>query len=123
MQFVNFIRDVQEDNHMGRLYFPASSLRHYDLQSLQEKDVRHKPHEFKQFMREQVSIYNNWQQQANKGFAFIPRRLRVPLRTAVDMYNWTAKQIEKDPLIVFTRKVKPSKWRVIRSALFRLVWS
>jgi len=33
--------------------------------------------------------------------------------TAADMYFWTAKQIEKNPLVVFERKVKPRKTRII----------
>jgi hypothetical protein len=36
------------------------------------------------------------------------------------MYGWTAEQIAKDPFVVFTRKVKPSKWMVMGRALLRI---
>ena len=123
MQFVNFIRDVDEDNHLGRQYFPADLLRVFGLENLSKSEAKKKPEQFAQFMNEQIRLYRQWQEQANTGFVFIPRRLRVPLRTAVDMYNWTAKQIEQDPMVVFSRKVKPHKRRVLRTVLKRVFWA
>ena len=39
------------------------------------------------------------------------------------MYNWTARRIEQDPMVVYRRKVKPSKlrilWTVMTNALVR----
>jgi len=36
------------------------------------------------------------------------------------MYKWTAKKIEKDPLIVYKQKVKPSKARILSAAVSNL---
>jgi phytoene synthase len=38
---------------------------------------------------------------------------KIPIKTAADMYNWTAQKIYKDPTIVFYKKLKPSAGRVI----------
>jgi phytoene synthase len=35
------------------------------------------------------------------------------VKTAADMYNWTARRIQQDPLVVFRRKVKPSRGRIL----------
>jgi phytoene synthase len=80
MQYINFIRDIDEELHLG--------------------------------------LYNGWQEEAGKGLAMIPRRYRIPICTASDMYRWTANRIDGDPWIVFKkRKVKPGKSRIVQSAL------
>lgn len=117
MQWINFIRDIDEDNQLGRLYFPTSDLKRFNLPDLLNKTAGQKPEEFKAFMRLQLGYYQEWQAQARKGYSYIPRRLRISLHTAADMYDWTAKQIEKDPMIVFTRKIKPRKRHVIVKGL------
>lgn len=118
MQWINFVRDVKEDNGLGRCYFPATDLKKFGLDSLDEQTALKNPDQFKKFMRFQIKRYYDWQAEANKGFKFIPRRLRIPLQTAVDMYAWTAEQIEKDPFIVFEKKVKPRKRDILRRGAY-----
>jgi phytoene synthase len=120
MQFINFLRDIAEDNELGRCYFPANELKKFGLSDLSEKTARDNPKNFEKFIRFQLKRYKAWQNEASKGFQYIPKRLRIPLRTAVDMYDWTAKQIEKDPFVVFEKKVKPKKGRVVRRAVRRI---
>lgn len=119
MQWVNFIRDIQEDNDLGRLYFPKEDLKKFQLRDMKESTARANSKQFKAFMHFQIKRYQAWQTEADKGMKYIPRRLRIPLKTAVSMYNWTARRIERDPMVVFQTKVKPSKSRVITAA----VWS
>ncbi len=121
MQFINFLRDIAEDNELGRCYFPTTELKKFGLADLKEQTAREHPKEFEKFMRFQLKRYRAWQREANKGLQFIPKRSRVAIRTAVDMYDWTAKQIEKDPFIVYEKKVKPKKGRVVRRAARRIV--
>lgn len=116
MQWINFIRDIAEDNELGRIYFPVSDLKDFGLKDLTETTVKQNPEAFKMFMHHQLKRYHEWQQFADKGMKYIPRRLRIPLRTAIDMYGWTAQQIEADPTIVFNKKVKPRKRRILRTA-------
>lgn len=118
MQWINFVRDIKEDNGLGRCYFPATDLKKFGLAGLNEKIAVKNPDQFKKFMQFQIKRYYEWQTDANKGFEYIPRRLRIPLQTAVDMYAWTAEQIEKDPFIVFEKKVKPRKRDILRRGAY-----
>lgn len=117
MQFINFIRDIDEDNGLGRCYFPADDLHKYGLQNLTSSEAQAKSEAFNTFIQFQIDRYKEWQSEADQGMGYIPKRLRVPLQTAVDMYNWTATQIEKNPRLIYEIKVKPRKTRVIAKAL------
>jgi phytoene synthase len=114
MQYINFIRDIAEDNALGRQYLPQEDLARYGLSNLSHNTALAQPKAFTKLMKFEIERYRTWQREAAKGFSFIPKRYRVPLRTAVDMYEWTADRIERDPLVVFDLKLKPSKWRVMR---------
>jgi phytoene synthase len=119
MQFINFIRDIDEDNRLGRIYLPIDET---SLPDLREETARRNPDEFTRFLRRQLERYRGWQVQAEAGYSFLPRRFLVPIKTAGDMYNWTGAQIAADPFIVFQRKVKPERRRIVfrglRNALF-----
>lgn len=119
MQFINFIRDIAEDNALGRQYFPVEDLARFGLNDLSQETALLHPKAFIRFIHFELDRYDAWQREANRGFVYIPKRYRVALRTAVDMYGWTARQIRHDPLIVFDRKVKPAKWRVLGQAARR----
>jgi phytoene synthase len=123
MQYINFIRDINEDYELGRCYFAKKELEFYGLSDLSPNTVRRHPADFREFIHAQIKLYNEWQTEANNGFHFIPWRERIALRTAVDMYNWTAQKIAADPFIVYEKKVKPSKLRVISRALLRCIYA
>lgn len=110
MQYINFIRDVAEDNRLGRTYLPLVDT---SLEDLREETAREHPEEFVRFMRAQVERYERWQDRAEAGYPFIPKRVLVPVKTASDMYGWTARVIHDDPFVVYRRKVKPSRLRIL----------
>lgn len=110
MQFINFIRDIDEDNGLGRIYLPIGETA---LPDLREESARGDEAEFVRFLRSQLDRYRGWQSEAEQGYAYIPRRYLVPIRTAADMYNWTASVIAQDPFAVYRRKVKPSRARIV----------
>jgi phytoene synthase len=114
MQYINFIRDIDEDRKLGRRYLP---LRDTPLDSLEPEYVRRHPEQFRAFLRHHLGRYQQWQREAEEGFRFIPRRARIPIKTASDMYNWTARAIESDPLVVLERKLKPSRGRIFARIL------
>jgi 15-cis-phytoene synthase len=116
MQYINFLRDIAEDIELGRCYFPERALNKHGLKDLREISAQKNPEAFSSFMYEQLSLYDEWQTEANKGFSYIPKRLLVPLKTAVDMYNWTAQEIRKNPFIVYEKQLKPKKRRVLNTA-------
>lgn len=113
MQYINFIRDIREDGVLGRTYLPADAMNRQGLASLSEAEARRKPEAFRTFLRAEIARYRVWQTGAEKGYAFIPRRFLVPIRTAAEMYAWTARTIAADPFVVFRLKVKPSRSRIL----------
>jgi phytoene synthase len=114
MQYINFIRDIDEDLHLGRRYL---ALEPAGLSTLDPDYAAAHPDEYRKFIDFHLGLYKGWQKEAEKGFAMIPRRYRIPIRTASDMYRWTAYRIQNDPWIVFRRKVKPGKSRIVLQAL------
>lgn len=113
MQYINFIRDVEEDNRLGRIYIPQDVLKKYKLPDLEVKTVKAYPSRFAAMMRSQVAQYYEWQHTAEKGFKYLPARARIAIKTASDLYGWTAERVAENPAIVFEKKVKPSKLQVI----------
>ncbi|NCU28047.1 phytoene/squalene synthase family protein [Candidatus Nomurabacteria bacterium] len=118
MQYINFLRDIQEDNGLGRRYLPLTGT---SLTSLSEAEAIKHPDEFARFIRTEVERYQTWQRQAASGYRYIPRRYRIPIMTAADMYCWTAQKIAQDPTIVFRKRLKPSKSQIIRKGLAHLI--
>lgn len=108
MQYINFIRDIQEDIELGRMYLPENEMLKYNIHSLREEYTREHPDDFNNFMRAQIRRYSKWQNEAEKGYFYIPRLFLIPIKTAADMYNWTAREIMTDPFAVYDKKIKPS---------------
>lgn len=107
MQFINFIRDIREDLDLGRVYMPQDDIKKFGL-SENLSDLSENKIGFKNFIRYQIAKYKIITNEAEKGFAYIPPRLRASIMTANDIYIWTAKTIEKSPQIILEKKVKPS---------------
>lgn len=123
MQFINFIRDVAEDAGFGRRYLPLErdGRRLLDVPDdwRPTRDwAQANPLAWAAYLHGHLERYAAWQAEAEAGYAFIPRRPRVAVRTAGDMYNWTAARIAEQPLVVFERKVKPRRWRILAQALW-----
>ena len=110
MQYINFLRDVHEDHSLGRRYIP---LEETDLKGLTEEDYRQDPEEFNRFMRRELERFVSWQKEAETAFPVIPKKLRIPIKTASDMYLWTARKISHNPSVVFHTQVKPPKYRIM----------
>lgn len=117
MQYINFIRDIAEDVELGRIYFPEGELKAYGLPNLREEMTRARPDSFRTLIVNQIDRYIRWQEEGQRGYRYIPLRYRVAIDTASRMYRWTALQIRKDPFVVYERKVKPSKGRIVATAL------
>lgn len=117
MQWINFIRDIDEDIELGRCYFPEAERKKYAINKISKESAKQNETVFNEFVRAEIERYKAWQSEADQGYKYIPKRLRIPLQTARDMYNWTAEEIYKNPMIVFEKKVKPQKARIIRTGL------
>ncbi len=104
MQYINFIRDIDEDNGLGRQYLP---LQDTYLKNLLPDSALEDSEEFISFIKTQIELYHEWQKKAETGYSFIPRRYLIPIKTAADMYLWTSLKIYNDPQVVYRRKMKP----------------
>lgn len=118
MQYINVIRDIDEDNGLGRTYLPLIDS---GLKSLEHRHTCGHPEEFRAFIRQNIERYRGWQREAEAGYRFIPRRYLTPIKTAADMYQWTAKIIHKNPFIVYEKKVKPSKTRLFSTVVMNMI--
>lgn len=121
MQFINFIRDIDEDNQLGRCYIPKEDIDAFGLTGLTKSDATANQEGFNNLINKQVERYQEWQGEAGKGLAYIPQRLRIAVRTAVDAYNWTGQEIAKNPMIVFEKKLKPSKRKLASLGIKRKI--
>ena len=111
MQYLNFIRDVKEDEYLGRQYLPVEDMERFGVEGLQCTDG------FKEFMRFQVERYLDFEREAERGYRFIPNRYLIPIKTASEMYKWTGLTIRASPCIVLSRKVKPRKRKIVLSVM------
>jgi len=121
MQYINFIRDIAEDNTLQRNYFPKTELTKYGLTTLTQQEAHQKPEAFNTFIRAQIQRYCRWQQVAEQGYKYIPKRYLISVKTASEMYHWTAEQIYKKPSIIFEWKVKPLITQIITTTLINLI--
>lgn len=117
MQWLNFIRNIEDDNKRGRSYFPSQELKKYGLKDLTRETAKYNPDKFKKFINSQLKQYSKWQNQAQKGMQYVPERSQVPIKTAVDMYAWMARRIEASPLVIYEKKIKPRKRQVVRRVI------
>jgi phytoene synthase len=121
MQYINFIRDINEDIKLGRQYLPMEELTRYGLSSLSFDEVKTHSEQFTAFIQAQLERYCGWQEWAEQGYSFIPRRYLIPIKTASEMYKWTGHQISKHPMIVYQCKVKPMVLLIISKTLFHII--
>lgn len=121
MQYINFIRDIAEDIELGRNYFPNSDMDEFDLQSLDYNYTKNHPERFTDFIHCQLQRYCEWQEFAEEGYHYIPRRYLISIKTAAEMYNWTAEQIAKHPFVVYEWKVKPMITKIVATVLSNLI--
>jgi 15-cis-phytoene synthase len=117
-QLINFIRDIEEDDvRLNRSYIPTNDLVQFGFTQLDQKSAELHPAEFKQLMELQIVRYQELQQFGLKGIHFLPRNVQTAILTAAEMYDWTGKRILANPLIIFRKKIKPSKIRILITGL------
>lgn len=116
-QYINFIRDISEDLDLGRIYLPQKEYQKLGLETLEFADSKRNSKAFSEFINLQLLRYTEWYNLSRDGFKYIPKRFRVPIQTAADMYDFTAQQIKKNPFLVYEKKIKPNKYQVISSGI------
>lgn len=121
MQYINFIRDINEDNKLNRLYFPKEELESFGLDNLDSKYALKNKQSFQAFIDKQLELYCGWQEWAEMGYNFIPRRYLIPIKTASEMYKWTGRKIHQNPFMIYELKVKPMVSQIVINTLVNIV--
>lgn len=111
MQLINFVRDISEDLSFNRIYIPQEDLKQFNI-DLYNNQIGSSV-SFKELISFQAQRIHTIINEAKQGFSHIPRRYRIPIQTATDMYMWTLSELVKNPARIFQRKVKPHKTRVL----------
>ncbi len=120
-QYINFIRDIAEDIQLGRQYLPLEVLRPFGFELLTEQTAHCRAPDFIALIKHELARYRAWQSAGEAGFSFIPKRSLLPIKTAADMYRFTANVIESDPFVIFRKKVKPTKSKIIWQLFLNLL--
>lgn len=121
MQYINFIRDIKEDIELGRVYLPSEEYKEYGFETLIFEETKKHPEEFNEFIQKQIGRFCQWQQRAENGYKFIPKQYLISIKTASEMYKWTANQIQKNPYIIYEIKVKPLIGQIIKTTISNLI--
>jgi len=121
MQYINFIRDISEDLKLGRVYLPGDEMKKNGINSLKYDYTKTIPEKFTKFIHKQLEYYCKWQHIAEEGYRYIPNRYLIPIKTASEMYNWTAEQIYKNPFVVYHKKIKPQISQIISTTLINII--
>lgn len=111
MQFINFIRDIEEDRVLNRTYIPLEDLKRFNVKDIPPQT----PEDIENFVKLidfELKRYEELQAEAETGYTYIPKRYLIPIKTAAQMYKWTAQKIKNDPMRIFDYKIKPHKYRV-----------
>ena len=121
MQYINFIRDIADDIKLGRIYLPVDEMKKNGIISLDYNYVKENPEKFSRFIHKQLEHYCKWQHIAEEGYKFIPNRYLIPVKTASEMYNWTAEQIYNNPFLVYQKKIKPQVSQIVSTIILNII--
>ena len=101
---------------------PLMSLEEkYGLESLDYDYIINNSLSFKKFLRAQIKYYIEWLNKAEEGYKLIPKKYLIPIKTASEMYFWTAMNIYKDPLLVYNKKIKPNISIIVSTIVMNLI--
>jgi 15-cis-phytoene synthase len=122
-QYINFIRDINEDiTDLDRIYIPQNELQKFGLGTLEEEIIVKYPDRFNSLIKSQIEYFREWQNKGLEGLKFLPKKLAIAIKTAADMYEWTSRKIEKNPMIIYRKKVKPSKIRILTTGIKNMIF-
>jgi len=121
LQCINALRDIAEDIKLGRSYIPIEDLKKFGLKSLEYQYVKQHPEQFTDLIKTHITRFCYWLETAEKGYHFVPKRYLISIKTVMDMYQWTAAQILKNPFIVYEWKIKPWVAQILSTVIINLV--
>jgi 15-cis-phytoene synthase len=111
-QLTNFLRDVDEDLDLGRVYLPQEDLRRFGV----DVTRRAVTPEWRAFMAFQFQRNRELYRQADTGIALLPARSAKCVGAARVLYAQILDRIEDADYDVFTRRVRVPTWHKATTA-------
>lgn len=107
MQLTNILRDVGEDQRMGRVYLPRDEMEQfgYSLDDLRQGVIDER---FIALMRFQIDRARAYYEQAQPGIDLLDRSAQLAIQTSADLYRGILGEIAENGYDVFTRRAHVS---------------
>lgn len=118
MQYVNFIRDLNDDTRKGRRYIPLIDT---PLADLSEDTARAHEAEFCAFIRRELLRYAGWLEDSLAGMRRLPLFIRAAIVTSAQLYHDNAARIYKDPMSLFSSQGRTKKSRALYAGVKNLL--
>ncbi len=123
MQLVNIIRDIDEDQKNGYVYLPQEELKKFGLPNeVAATVVKNQKKEFGNFIHFQTERILRMISESKKGFRLIPKKYRLPIVVCAELYENVIKEIDKNPQVIFERKVKPSRVKIGMTVMKKILF-
>ena len=122
LQLTNILRDLQEDADRGRVYIPAEEMETfgYSPEELRRGEITRS---FRRLMAFQVTRAREHYRSGRELLDYLPRRSRACVGAMAGIYSAILDDIERDPGVVFRRRVSPSTGQKLALAGRELVRS
>jgi phytoene synthase len=101
LQYLSFIRNMRKHLQQQKMYIPVPK----DMNGLSRPKTEKDRKAYTTHIQKQLTRYKSWMAEARKGFPFIPYKLRASVMTMADAYDWIAKQIERNPDVIFYKRI------------------
>lgn len=109
LQYINFIRDLEEDNAFGRRYLPLPK----GMTDLKRESAEKNHAQFIIYIRHEIDQFRKWLHEGVDGLGYIPRIRRIPIQTAGNLFASIANKIYRDPFSIYRGKVGLSRTRIV----------
>jgi phytoene/squalene synthetase len=119
MQIVNILRDIREDFLNQRVYIPKELIVQFQMKSIDE--YKTKPENFIQLIRSQIKKLKIRFESLKPSIELIPHRYQSSIKVPYEIYVKILEKIEKDPLIVWQKRVRVSNFGSLLIILKNLI--
>jgi len=116
LHFLDIVADADNNEEL----FPAEVFEKHGLDNLGRATTEKEKEAFYEFMHAQLKLFNGWQRQANKGLKHVPKGARRVIHALIDSGHMRARQIARDPEVIYNHKLAPSRARVAGMVVARL---
>jgi phytoene synthase len=104
LQLTNILRDIREDGERGRVYLPLDELDWFGYSEEELLAGRVTPN-FHRLIAFQVDRARQYYSQSRRLLEYLPRRARACVGVMAGIYSTILDDIERDPGVVFERRV------------------